>query len=225
MDLMQLRTVEPLACRLVGDRNGDEVLGSIDKYADRNGDLRNPVGFWLKDDWASSFHRAPFTVELGDDTFMTVSCSEQWYMWRRAWYFGDYAAMSDLSAQELSPVTCKSIGSKTNGFNEAEWAEVREDYMMEALLLKFGGNPDLMRKLVDTGDSMLVEVSPVNEYWGVGLPMIDLTGQVDNRWKNMMEWNGDNRLGFLLMALRDEVAAPMLGQSTQPYSNGRQRSL
>lgn len=205
MDLMQLRTIEPLASKLVGDHRDDETMESIDKYADKNGDLKNPFGFWGKEDWGSSFYQSPFMVELGDDTFMNVSCSEQWYVWRKAWYFGDYDSMYKLSEQGLSPVEYKWFGSKIRGFDRSDWAGVRDDYMMEALLLKFGGSIELARRLEDTGDAVLVETSPVDEYWGVGLSKIDLMGQTDDRWKNMMEWNGDNRLGFLLMTLRKEL--------------------
>lgn len=215
MDLTQLRTVEPLASKLVGNHRDDEMMESIDRYADKNGDLKDPVGFWGKDDWESNFYQAPFMVKLGDDRFMNVSCSEQWYMWRKAWYFGDYDSMYKLNEQGLQPAKYKQIGKKINGFDQSEWAGVRDDYMMEALLLKFGGNTDLARKLEDTGDSVLVETSPVDEYWGVGLPKTDLMGQPDYRWKNMMEWNGDNRLGFLLMTLRKELPDLIKERSTE----------
>lgn len=69
-----------------------------------------------------------------------------------------------------------------------DWEQVKEDVMYEGLKGKFMQNLELMVRLVDTHDAELVEDSPYDYYWGVGR---NKTGQ--------------NRLGILLMRLRDEL--------------------
>lgn len=69
-----------------------------------------------------------------------------------------------------------------------DWEQVKEDVMYEGIKAKFMQNLELMVRLVDTHNAELVEDSPYDYYWGVGR---NKTGQ--------------NRLGVLLMGLRDEL--------------------
>jgi len=72
-----------------------------------------------------------------------------------------------------------------------DWEQVKEDIMFTGLVAKFSQNPSLRKSLLKTGDVELIEASPYDYYWGVG--------------KN---GSGENRLGILLMILRDELAKP-----------------
>ena len=54
--------------------------------------------------------------------------------------------------------------------------------------------------LVGTRTRVLVEASPVDRIWGIGL------AQDDERAANPLRWNGTNLLGFALMAVRDRLA-------------------
>lgn len=69
----------------------------------------------------------------------------------------------------------------------ADWDEVRDDVMLHALRSKFA-HPKLRAVLLSTGDRLLAEASPSDFYWGLGS-----TG------------TGENRLGKLLMQVRDEL--------------------
>ena len=60
---------------------------------------------------------------------------------------------------------------------------------MRALISKFTQHEDLRRKLLDTGDAKLVEHTTRDRYWGDGGG----------------EGKGRNRLGVLLMRVRDEL--------------------
>lgn len=77
----------------------------------------------------------------------------------------------------------RSQGVKVRG----DWERVKEAAMREALEGKFGANALLREKLLATGDADLLEASPYDAYWGIG-----------------REGDGQNRLGVLLMQLRDE---------------------
>jgi ribA/ribD-fused uncharacterized protein len=60
--------------------------------------------------------------------------------------------------------------------------------MYDALMAKFTQNEDAKQVLLSTGDNTLIEDSPVDWYWGCGA-----------------NGKGKNRLGILLMRLRDEL--------------------
>jgi len=56
--------------------------------------------------------------------------------------------------------------------------------MITAIRAKFSQNPELKRKLLDSGDRKLHEDSPSDMYWGV---------------------KGQDKLGRILMNIRDEL--------------------
>ena len=70
------------------------------------------------------------------------------------------------------------------------WDDIKEDVMRKALRLKFTQHEDLKQRLLDTGDAILTEGNYWHDtYWGVEFD----TGK------------GKNRLGILLMELREEI--------------------
>ena len=68
-----------------------------------------------------------------------------------------------------------------------DWDEVKEVVMFKGLCGKFK-NQRLKTILLNTGDSILIENSPKDYYWGCGY-----------------DGTGKNRLGMLLMFLRDQL--------------------
>lgn len=78
--------------------------------------------------------------------------------------------------------------------------------MYKSLYYKFK-NTKLKQWLLSTGDSVLIEASPFDKIWGVGLGKKNRQGIYDEseKWKNVYSWKGDNKLGFLLMEIRDTL--------------------
>lgn len=68
-----------------------------------------------------------------------------------------------------------------------DWNEVKEKVMYQGLKLKFTQNEDLKQKLLSTGQRKIIEHTKNDSYWGDGLG------------------KGLNRLGHLLMQLREEL--------------------
>ncbi|MYM27643.1 DUF1768 domain-containing protein [Duganella sp. CY15W] len=68
--------------------------------------------------------------------------------------------------------------------------------VVRANLGKFGQNPALREFLLQTSERVLVEASPVDNIWGIGLAFDD------PRAENPLEWQGLNLLGFALMEVR-----------------------
>lgn len=86
------------------------------------------------------------------------------------------------------------------GFDEHEWEACRYDIVVEGSIAKFSRYPELRRFLVGTGERVLVEASPRDSVWGIGLT------QDDPRANDPEQWQGLNLLGFALAEARNALA-------------------
>lgn len=131
--------------------------------------------------------------------------AEQFMMAGKARLFGDDAALADVLAT-AHPAACKAIGRRVAGFDESAWAAARFDLVTRGNVAKFGQDPALRAYLLGTGDEVLVEASPMDRIWGIGL------GASEPRARDPRTWRGRNLLGFALVraraVLRGELAAP-----------------
>jgi N-glycosidase YbiA len=93
--------------------------------------------------------------------------------------------------QARTPKEAKTLGRSRNFPLRQDWEAVKDDVMRRALRAKFTSHAVLKRLLLDTGDRQLIENAPTDYYWGCGR-----TG------------TGKNRLGVLLMELREELRRP-----------------
>jgi ribA/ribD-fused uncharacterized protein len=98
----------------------------------------------------------------------------------------------------------KALGREVRGFDEQRWAERRFGIVVDANMAKFGQHPELREFLLGTGDRVIVEASPRDRVWGIGL------AAGDDRAQSPDQWLGLNLLGFALMETRDRLrgAAP-----------------
>jgi ribA/ribD-fused uncharacterized protein len=95
------------------------------------------------------------------------------------------------------PGAAKALGRTIAGFDEVKWQATRFQTVVVGNLLKFSGDGALKEYLLETGDKVLVEASPVDRIWGIGLA-------ADNPSAERPEdWQGLNLLGFALMCARD----------------------
>ena len=125
-----------------------------------------------------------------------LCCSEQDYMWEKAMYFGD----TDLANKILmlkEPKHIKAAGQTVKGMDKDEWAKVKTTKMLHVLRRKFS-LIDLQKYLLDTEYDILVEASPYDSEWGIGL---DAKSAYTTP---MSEWLGKNLLGKCLMLVREE---------------------
>ena len=153
------------------------------------------VLFWRTDDIYSNWHPSLFL----DMHQVQYSNAEQYMMAAKARLFGDYETEREILAVKGSnPSRMKSLGRKVRNFNERTWVEHRDQIMFDACLLKFGQNAHLRAQLMATGDRILVEASPVDFIWGIGLE------ENDPRAEDETQWKGLNLLGIALMRVRDE---------------------
>jgi ribA/ribD-fused uncharacterized protein len=121
--------------------------------------------------------------------------AEHYMMAGKAKLFGDEESFAKVLASS-SPSEAKKIGRSVQGFEEEVWLRNRFPLVVQANRLKFSQNPELGDFLAKTGDRILVEASPVDKIWGVGLASDDKNIQNPNLWKGL------NLLGFALMKVR-----------------------
>ncbi|NEB80735.1 NADAR family protein [Streptomyces sp. SID14478] len=121
--------------------------------------------------------------------------AEHWMMARKARLFGD--AEAERRALEAGhPSQAKKAGRLVRDFDDALWQRERFALVVEGSVHKFASDPALRDFLLDTGERVLVEASPVDRIWGIGLAADDPAAQDPRAWR------GPNLLGFALMAAR-----------------------
>jgi ribA/ribD-fused uncharacterized protein len=143
----------------------------------------------------SQWWPAPFTVDG-----RTYATAEHWMMWAKAMLFGDTGMATQILAAG-HPHRAKSLGRQVRGFDEATWLARRYGIVVAGSTAKFGQHDELARYLLGTGDRVLVEASPVDRIWGIGLAADDPRAADPGRWR------GENLLGFALMAAREALRA------------------
>ena len=143
----------------------------------------------------SQWHMCSFTVED-----VSYNCAEQYMMAEKARIFGDFDAWLHIMAS-YDPMTIKKLGRKVRNFNAYVWKKNCQEVVKRGNLAKFSQNPKLMEYLLGTGDKILVEASPKDKIWGIGL------AEDAPEACNPRLWQGENLLGFTLMKVRDMLRA------------------
>lgn len=141
----------------------------------------------------SQWWPAPFTV--GEVRYATA---EHWMMAGKARLFADPEA-ERAAVEAKTPAAAKKAGRLVHGFDEAVWERERYALVVEGSVHKFGSDPALRAYLLGTGDRVLVEASPLDRIWGIGL------AADDERAGDPARWRGLNLLGFALMDARERL--------------------
>nr|WP_229487923.1 NADAR family protein [Pseudoduganella lutea] len=142
----------------------------------------------------SQWFEAAFTLDG-----IRYASAEQYMMAEKARLFNDDAVLGRI-LEASAPDAVKALGREIGNFNEEVWRSHRWEIVVRANQAKFSQNPALQAFLVQTGDQVLVEASPVDRIWGIGLAADDA------RARQPAAWNGLNLLGFALMEVRSRLA-------------------
>jgi ribA/ribD-fused uncharacterized protein len=143
----------------------------------------------------SQWWPAAFTVDG-----VSHSSAEHFMMAGKALLFGDADAAGRIRAAP-HPGAAKELGRQVRGFEEKHWAERRFDLVITGNMAKFDQHPELRDFLLRTGNRVLVEASPRDRIWGIGL------AADDDRATSPAHWLGLNLLGFALIEVRHRVQA------------------
>lgn len=127
----------------------------------------------------------------------SVPTSEHVYMCYKAIYFEDHNTLFHI-ANASHPKRAKKYGREVEGYNDKMWNKVKFYYMCQALQLKFDScnSEKFVNELSRTKGKILVEASPTDKIWGVGL------GEDNPDIKDESKWKGENLLGLVLMKIR-----------------------
>ena len=90
--------------------------------------------------------------------------------------------------QIASPMDAALEGRNRQNPLRPDWEEVKDEVMLQALRMKFSQNPDIAKELMATGDAILIEHTRNDAYWSDG-----------------GDGSGKNKLGLLLMQVREEL--------------------
>ncbi len=134
----------------------------------------------------------PAAFKVGGFRFATA---EHYMMWRKATLFGD----DEVAAKVLTashPKQAKDFGRQVRGFSQAAWEAARYEIVVAGNTAKFSQHPELGRFLAGTGQRVLVEASPVDRVWGIGLAADDPRAALPRSWRGL------NLLGFALADVR-----------------------
>ena len=124
--------------------------------------------------------------------------AEHWMMAGKARLFGDEASVPPILAAR-TPAEAKNLGRLVRGFDEERWAAERFELVVRGNEAKFGQDPALREYLLGTRGRVLVEASPRDRVWGIGL------GAGNEAATDPARWRGANLLGFALMEARTRL--------------------
>lgn len=141
----------------------------------------------------SQWFPAPFTVDG-----RTYPTAEHWMMAEKARLFGDEAVRERIMAAK-HPNDVKKLGRQVQDFEPSRWDAAKFDLVVTGNYHKFKQHETLENYLLTTGDQVLVEASPVDAIWGIGLAADHPDAA------QPASWRGENLLGFALMAVRDQL--------------------
>lgn len=151
------------------------------------------VFFWMGEDVYSNFYYSPFTHQG-----IEFKWSEQAIMYRKAMLFGAVEIAQHILEAD-TPARCKFWGrSHDIPFNEDVWVKNREIIYKEVLRDKFA-LPELKKQILSTKNLTLVEASPTDKIWGIGL------SEKHRHATDPTKWRGLNLLGKVLMEVREEL--------------------
>jgi ribA/ribD-fused uncharacterized protein len=133
-------------------------------------------------------------VKIDDVEYKTV---EHYFQAMKAREFEDTEIYNKILKTKTAKAV-KAVGHKVANFKEAVWESKRDDIMEKGVRTKFVQHPSLRKQLVETGDKLIGEANPRDMYWGIGTSMTQVKS------KSPSKWRGLNKMGKLLMKLRDE---------------------
>jgi hypothetical protein len=122
--------------------------------------------------------------------------AEQFMMAEKARLFGDLETLAKIMSA-ADPREQKAYGREVKGFIKEKWDAIARDVVLRGSIAKYEQNPNLLKELMATEGTTLVEASPEDRIWGIGLR------KNDSRAKSRDTWLGTNWLGQCLTEARE----------------------
>lgn len=129
---------------------------------------------------------------------MSFNRAEQFMMFGKTVFFEDFITASKVMKSN-SPKEQKALGRETAGFNVDKWVNVARDIVYVGNYCKFTQDNNLNETLMATKGLTLVEASPYDKIWGIGL------AEDDKRAQQRSTWQGKNWLGETITKVREDL--------------------
>jgi ribA/ribD-fused uncharacterized protein len=142
----------------------------------------------------SQWYRSQFVING-----LTYLTAEQYMMAEKARLFADPETEAKIMLA-VRPHDQKALGRQVKNFDVDKWNAIARDVVYRGSWAKFSQNPELLEKLLSTKHTLLVEASPTDKLWGIGLALGDPA--VDHPDK----WRGTNWLGEVLTKVREDLS-------------------
>ena len=131
---------------------------------------------------------------------ITYCCCEQAMMHQKALLFKDYDSTVRIMAV-WNPAEHQRLGRHIKNFDQKIWDANKERIVYEVSKARYTQSAACRELLLSTGDALLVESSPYDCVWGIGL------GKDDPKALDEKQWRGQNLLGKILTQVREEIKA------------------
>ena len=139
---------------------------------------------------------------------LKFNCAEQYMMYQKALIFGDYETETKILSTK-SPSEQKALGRQVKNYDDSLWSQKRELVVYRGNLAKFSQNKALWEILIGPHRyKTIVEASPEDKIWGIGLHFND------DRVLDRSKWKGLNLLGKCIMKVREDI----LSNNIDPYA-------
>jgi len=146
--------------------------------------------------WRGPFSQWAISPILANN--LTFNCAEQYMMYSKAVIFRDFATADKILATS-DPKDQKNLGRQVKNFKKDVWDSIAKDVVYIGNYLKFTQNENFKAKLMATGNKTLVEASPYDAIWGIGLD------EASAKVTPPEQWPGTNWLGQVLTEVRDDI--------------------
>jgi hypothetical protein len=141
----------------------------------------------------SQWERSSFVIDS-----VVYNTAEQYMMAQKALFFKDYDIFNKI-LNSKNPSEQKGFGLQVKNFDKDKWDAVCKDFVYRGNYAKFKQNKSLYNALMNTGDTELVEASPYDKIWGIGL------AEDDPRANDKSQWQGTNWLGEIITRVREDL--------------------
>ncbi len=153
--------------------------------------------FYKKESPFSQHHPSRFKIDGRE-----FNCAEQYMMYKKAELFED-ETMKKKILESKNPMEQKKLGRQVHNFDETVWNAHSVNIVRDASVAKFQQNPHLLKALIATSPKTLVEASSTDCIWGIGM------SESNPKAHDKKLWRGENKLGYILTQVRDELMASL----------------
>lgn len=147
--------------------------------------------------WNGTFSQwveSPFEIDG-----VKFNTAEQYMMYKKALLFNDFNKASQIMKTK-KPNEQKQFGREVKNFDKVLWESNCKKFVYDASRAKYTQNPKMLTELLATKGTTLVEASPYDKIWGIGL------AKHDSRVNSRSTWLGTNWLGEILTKVREELS-------------------